>query len=24
LAAEELGNEFVDVSGFLTRLLSSF
>ncbi len=24
LSAEELGNEFVDVSGFLTRLLSSF
>ena len=24
LASEELGNEFVDVSGFLTRLLSSF
>ena len=24
LAAEERGNEFVDVSGFLTRLLSSF
>lgn len=24
LASEELGNEYVDVSGFLTRLLSSF